>query len=471
MNTTIERQIDIKKYLTHLVRFWWLAVILGAFFATAVGGLKYMKDKKDNEILEQKIKQNAQTMGVVDTEKRIEEIKAGLDVVETQNVDLAIEYYRMMQQYNKYKNSSVNLSLNPYKVNKTTLYYMIKIDDEVEMEAEEKQILCNNISIAYMNYVNTGALGVDVADKVNLDAQYICELIKADKSSGDANVGNYFTITIKTNDKTEGLNEAIEESIVAYSPDITFEELKYSIVLVDKYNAVSVDDGLIDDIQGIQTDIYNASTRLATLKKSFTEDQLMCYNYAIGVVDVVEAEEDSEEQEETIPETITPAKLDIKFVIVGAILGVVIYCCLILMRFMFTSYVLAESGYQSMFNLRYIGKLTDKEDKDGLGMIAVKIALACKKDNINKLAFVGSNIAKISEESINALIKQLKKEKIEVEILDKVFFDGTLMTKLFDIGYCVFIEHTGKSKIMGVAELVSICDENSIKSYGVVDII
>lgn len=472
MNNNVERQIDIKKYFVHLLRFWWLAVLLAVLCGAALGGFKYMKDKKAYEELGNKLKQDAEE--VVDIEKRIEEAKETLNVVERQNVELAVEYYRLMQQYTKYKNSSVYLSQNPYKVNRTTLYYMVDLDESVEGEFEELQILKDNIVQAYVNYINTGAFSSEVADKVELDAKYVVELVTADKNGNTAYGQNYFKIMIINDENMEDMRDEIEDCVTKYGTSINDTLAKHSLVLVDEYNSIAVDNVLINDIQGVQTDIYNASTRLAALKKAFNEKQLMCYNDAIGVLDVIETEQDNmgsgDGSSKAPSETITEAHIQKKYVVIGMLLGLVIYCCIILARFLFTAYILAESGFQSMFGLRYLGKLSDNNDEDMLGMTAMKICLACRKDKVDRLAIISSEFANVSEEGIEALVNRLNKENIEVVKLERALVDGKSMSELFDIGRCVLAERTGKTKLAKLSNLVDLCNENSIGIYGVVDL-
>lgn len=472
MGRNVERQIDIKKYFVYLVRYWWMAVLLAAIFGAVLGGIKYMKDKRAHDEQEAKNNQLAQSVeNVVDVEERIERAKAKLDVVERQNVELAIEYYRLMQQYNKYKNSSVYLSQNPYKVNKTDLYFKVSLDPSVEGTFEEKQILTDDIVQAYVNYINSGAYSAYISVGDKLDAKYVIELVSAENNGNNALYGeNDFTVSVINDSNLLNLQEEVKECINDYGADITEALAKHSIELVDEYNAIVVDNELVNDIQVVQTDIYNASTRLAALKKAFSDEQMMCYNDAIGVVDVEEAEsETGDESLDIEPESVAKAEIQIKYIVIGMILGIAVYCCLILARFLFTSYVLAESGFQSMFGLRYIGGLADSDDENKLGMTAMKIYLACKKDKVQRVAVISSDFSNVAESELEALIGQLNKESVEAVMLESVLMDGKAMSELTNIGKCVFAERTGKTRIGNLAALVELCEENSVDMYGVVD--
>lgn len=472
MGRNVERQIDIKKYFVYLVRYWWMAVLLAAIFGAVLGGIKYMKDKRAHDEQEAKNNQLVQSVeNVVDVEERIERAKAKLDVVERQNVELAIEYYRLMQQYNKYKNSSVYLSQNPYKVNKTDLYFKVSLDPSVEGTFEEKQILTDDIVQAYVNYINSGAYSAYISVGDKLDAKYVIELVSAENNGNNALYGeNDFTVSVINDSNLLNLQEEVKECINDYGADITEALAKHSIELVDEYNAIVVDNELVNDIQVVQTDIYNASTRLAALKKAFSDEQMMCYNDAIGVVDVEEAEsETGDESLDIEPESVAKAEIQIKYIVIGMILGIAVYCCLILARFLFTSYVLAESGFQSMFGLRYIGGLADSDDENKLGMTAMKIYLACKKDKVQRVAVISSDFSNVAESELEALIGQLNKESVEAVMLESVLMDGKAMSELTNIGKCVFAERTGKTRIGNLAALVELCEENSVDMYGVVD--
>ncbi len=474
MRGNIERSIDIKKYIESLFRYWWMAVLLGGIFGILIGAFMFARDKKEYNQERDKISESIQLQEKVEVEERIEDAKSSLDVVEIQNVDLAVQYYRTIQQYKKYKDSSIYISQNPYKVNRTALYYKISLEPVSNLSIDEQKLLLGNIGLAYVQYINSGELATDVAEELGIDSRYIDELISTNIPLEGAGITNCFNVYIINDEQCEGLSEKVKNCIDAYCAEFSGTIEKHSVEVVDEYNAIVMDSSISSAIDSVQTDIYNASNRLTNLKKAFSDEQLAYYNESIGVVDSKDEDEESVESSVTgLKEELAklePAQIQIKNVALGVILGIVMHCCIILVYFMFTSKVLAESGYESMFGLRYLGKVTESEDDDRFGMLVVKIVLACKKNNIQKIALVGTDFGIVADNVVDELISKLGEQGIETQRLEHVRSDCNELSTLFGIGKCLLVEHTGKTKIKDLEEIVNMCNDNDIDIYGVIDI-
>ncbi len=474
MRGNIERSIDIKRYIESLFRYWWMAVLLAGIFGILIGAFMYARDEKEYTQERDKISASIQIQEKVEVEERIEDAKSSLDMVEIQNVDLAVQYYRSIQQYTKYKDSSIYLSQNPYKVNRTALYYKISIENISNLSVDEQKVILGNIVLAYVQYINSGEMATKVAEELGMDSRYIDELITTNYQMGEAGITNCFNIYVINDEQCKGLSEKVKNCIDAYCDEFSGVIAKHSVEVVDEYNAIVMDSSISSAIDGVQTDIYNASNRLTNLKKTFSDEQLAYYNESIGVVDSKNEDEEIVESsvaslEEELAK-LEPAQVQIKNVVLGVILGIVIHCCIILMYFVFTSKVLAESGYESMFGLRYLGKVTESEDDDRFGMLVVKIVLACKKNNIQKMALIGTDFGIVADNMVDELVSKLGEQDIETQRLEHVRSDCNELSTLFGIGKCLLVEHTGKTKIKDLEELVNICNDNDIDIYGVIDI-
>lgn len=458
----MEYGIDLKKYFLRLIRYWWVCIILAAVFGAALGGYKYIKDK--NNITESETNTEMQEE-ISDVKQRIAETKANFDAEELQNVELAVEYYKQLQQYNRYLESSIYVSQDPYNVSKTTLYYVIELDSSQHKNFDEAQRLTDNIATAYISHINHGTFLDKMAEKTGVSASYLSELIQA-KTDNSTNHVNFFRITFINDSDMDDISVYADEFINEYTSKVNDSFGKHSLKLVDTYTATVVDNSIMSAIQSMQADIYNASTRLVSIKKNFTTNQTLCYNDSILVVDAHNSQQDKDIDNETVNDISEGVNIDIQYILLGAILGIALYCGIILLLQIFSPYIVSQSGFQGMFGMRYLGVMSD----DSLGLIAMKIKLACKSDEADKVALVGSQINALPSEVIDNLTKQLEKENIEAVKLENVLMDGNEMSELFNIGKCIFIERTGSSRIKNVEELVGFCKENKIKMYGVADV-
>ena len=491
-----EYVVDLKKILIEVIRYWWICLLLAFFLGALLGGIKYAYDKKENKIKLQKLKiqqeKQEETESLVSIEQRIKEAKAELSAEEVINVELAIEYYKQIQQYKKYKNSSLYISLNPYNVNVTTLYFVVELDESVQGELE-KQLLIDNITVAYSNYVKNGEFAKELSTEFGVEDRYLSELISITNNVSSNDTKNYINITIVNVDGLENLPQEVEKSVRNYSEQLNSSLGKHKLNLVDTYNNTEVDTGILSDVQSVQLDIYNASNRLGTLKKNFTEDQLIVYNQAIGVVDIIEAEdEESKDNTDTleIKGAIKPAKLNILYVLLGIIVGVALYCGAIIFKIVFSKYVISMSGICLGYGLRHYGIIFAKEhfsktflkkieygellnisQEEAIQRVAANIMLTCKNKNKDKIALVSSDFENINFDIVEKIKKGLEDFGITAIVLKNVLDDSKGILELFEVGECVLVEKTEKTQIKKVDEFINICYENEINLYGMVDII
>lgn len=484
MNPYVEKQIELKKYFVSIMRYWWLAILVSVLCSTVMATFMYINEKQDNDKLRAELNSGSQATDDVN----VEEIKASLNMVDYQNVQLAVKYYELIKVYVKYKEESLYLSLDPSNVDKTIITYMIKLDDAEELSFEEQQVIKDNIVSSFVNYISTGTFANEIEKEIEIIPQYIQELVRASKNSTDSYSLDTFDITIINVKDLDDLSAYVKNNIENYAEDIEATFGSFSIQIIEEHDTTVIEDSLFDSIQGVQTDIYNATTRLNALMKNFTEEQLICYNDAIGVIDEMELEvEDTLEDELT--QNIQPAKLNIKYIIVGFILGLVLYCGLILVWFMFTSKVLAVSGFESMFGVKLFGVLLPESmygKKTSLlrkieygdlksvgystviGLLAIKVKAACK--GINKLAVISSDFDSINEDIYTSLKERLSSEGIELVEIKEALSDGKDLEKMISIGNCIALEKAGSTKIKNFAMLKELCTECDIKLHGVVNV-
>ncbi|MBE5946151.1 MAG: hypothetical protein E7259_04290 [Lachnospiraceae bacterium] len=486
MNPYVEKQIDLKQYFISLIRCWWLGVLVAVLCGMALATFIYVKDKNDNNRLREELYLEAQAE---DDELNVDEIKATLDAVELQNVELAVEYYRMIKQYAKYEENSIYMAQNPYKVDKTIITYMISLDVVEDLSFEGQQVIKDNIVSCLVNYVNNGGFSDVVEKYTGVEARYINELVSASKNGSDSYSLDTFDIYIINDDDLGDISEYVKSGLENYGAEINGVYGTFSIKTVEEYSLVEIDNSMVNAIESVQTDIYNATTRLNTVMKNFSEEQLICYNDAIGAVDLMVSEEEEAGEDNLSTPVITPAKFSVKYAVVGFILGLVLYCGLVLVWFMFTSKVLAVSGFESMFGVKLFGVLLPESmygKKTSLlrkieygdlksvgystviGLLAIKVKAACK--GINKLAVISSDFDSINEDIYTSLKERLSSEGIELVEIKKALSDGKDLEKMISIGNCIALEKAGSTKIKTFAMMKELCDECDVKLHGVINV-
>lgn len=473
MNINMERRLTLKRYFGYLIHYLWACVLLAALFGGMLGTYKYMSDRSE-----------AENSAVEYEDNQDEAMKAysRLSAEEVNNVEIAISYYEQMVEYNNYFNNSIYISQDPYNLNRTTYLYTVDLKNYRGTEIERPTIV-SDIMGAYIYYITRGDFITSLAEETGIEAQYVGELISA--TTGTDTLDGYFVVSIIDDERIGDIRQQVEELISDYKVDLGDGSISYTVNLVDVYKNTLVDDTIISANQSMQANLYNASTRLVSLKKAFSDDQSMYYTYRVHEIQ-------SKSGKAPVIADIEDVKVDIRFVVVGLIVGIVFYCAIVLFMQMQSAHVLDTFEFTDMFGLRFMGAVTNNKNgnshisllkkitygddlrmsyEDSLSFVALKLKLACKAEAVDKLALISSDFSMISEDRLKDLVSRLEKEGINTVKLDPILTNGENMERLFEINKCIVLEQTGKSRVKSLAKLMNFCAENGMGVYGVVDFV
>lgn len=466
-----ERIITIADLIKAIIRKLWVVVAAAVIFAAIFGGYKYVKDSK-----------SASTASETTSDMKV---KLSDDAQAEVNNVLTIKDNLDEQQ--KYADNSVLMQIDPYNESQVTLQYHYSSDNK-----DYSSDLLNS----YMSYVNNGGLSSDLAEAgVDLDVQYISELISCESNSdttGSVNSdGNNITLNSKSESfeiriihasksDCEAMAEKVSACMNAYQQQLNSRVGEHTLTLVDQSYSRVVDNSIMTYKYDRVNSIVGMQQRIKELKEKMTSDQTAVIDKYSK--DTKTASDDNISAVSEKKDADVHVSISKKYVLVGAVAGIVLSCLAIILLYIMRGTVNKAEDIRSLYNLRVMGELDGKKKKKGAlsgkdtgltpqeqkELLLANLKVACKKEAIEKLLISGSSIADVAVEVKDYLKTELKKEGIEVCITDSFLTSGKALEKLAEYDHVLLIEQIGSTRYEDLSAEIRICLEQQADILGTI---
>lgn len=470
-----ERIITIADLIRAIIRKLWVVVAAAVIFAAIFGGYKYAKDSK----------------AASNASESTTDMKVKLDGDAQAEVNNVLTIKDNLDEQQKYADNSVLMQIDPYNESLVTLQYHYSTDDK-----DYSSDLLNS----YMSYVNNGGLSSDLADAgVDLDVQYISELLSC-KSNSDTtgtsdSAGNNITLNSKSEsfeiriihtnkDDCEGMADKVISCMNAYQQQLTSRVGAHSLTLVDQSYSRVVDNNIMTYKFDRVNSIVSMQQRIKDLTEKMTADQNAVINKykKDAKSDTKVASKDDSSADPEAKNSDTHVSISKKYVVVGAAAGIILSCLAIIILYVVRGTVNKAEDIRSLYNLRVVGELEGKKKKgtalSGKGsgltpeqqkeLLSANLKVACKKEGIEKLLISGSSIAEIENGVKEYLTAELKKAGIEVCITDSFLTSGKALEKLAEYDHVLLIEQIGSTRYEDLSAELRICLEQQAEVLGTI---
>lgn len=463
-----ERIITIADLIRAIIRKLWVVVAAAVIFAAIFGGYKYAKDSK----------------AASNASESTTDMKVKLDDDAQAEVNNVLTIKDNLDEQQKYADNSVLMQIDPYNESLVTLQYHYSTDDK-----DYSSDLLNS----YMSYVNNGGLSSDLADAgVDLDVQYISELLSC-KSNSDTtgtsdSAGNNITLNSKSEsfeiriihankDDCEGMADKAISCMNAYQQQLTSRVGAHSLTLVDQSYSRVVDNNIMTYKFDRVNSIVSMQQRIKELKEKMTADQTAIIDqYGKDAKDAKKSGSGDEKKEEV------HVSISKKYVVVGAAAGIVLSCLAIIILYVMRGTINKAEDIRSLYNLRVVGELDSRKKKknalSGKGsgltpeeqkeLLLANLKVACTKESIDRLLISGTSIAEVPAEVKEYLVAELKKESIEVCITDSFLTSGKALEKLAEYDHVLLIEQIGSTRYEDMSAELRICLEQQADVLGTI---
>ena len=269
------------------------------------------------------------------------------------NVNTAIAYKQYLEEKLEYQKNSLLMQVDPSHVQKTDLTFLVRADDS------------NNVATIgniYRNLITSASLYDYVQKECNLESQ-VDELIYL-RNSGDVelskfgydlqlNESNILDIEIISDQAalSEAMADAVEKFIMEKSDYLQTTLGTHQIILINRSQGEIVDTDVANRQKECVQDLNILQTAYNALMLNFTTEQLNYYNF-------LTAEQDSGQNADVQIETnIAPAHLNIKYIIIGSLLCMVVYVLIVFVNYILNDKIRSSDDLQNFYSIPKIGEL------------------------------------------------------------------------------------------------------------------
>ena len=390
MNQQNDRVIKVKNVFAYIRKYIALVIVLALCGAVGLAGLCYLKNKREIDAEQSQ------------TPVKLEDMYEEFSETEKADISYALYSYDRMAEMEQYLDESLYMQIEPYHMQQKTYQFQIKLDVTLDT-VEERTEAQNQILSAYIAYIRNGGLADSVAESKELKGDYtaaqIKELLDVSYDSAMQTNGGLCLYVYGTN-LVPGLDELAKETLIQYAGELKNVE-KHTLVMTDTQTAVVRSDTIYNVQRTIYTERVNTKDRLKNAVDALSGNTLTYYN------GIVEDEKEQALKEEKLEEAGTTAdavpaphvdkKKLIKYGLVGGILGAAGSIVILLLCFMYSKVIVADTDYTLTMGMKLLGNISESEMQEQLGFVVAKILAACKKKEITKLALISSDMRNISE--------------------------------------------------------------------------
>lgn len=483
------REVSVKDLIkTILLKWRWM---IGGMLLCAVllNGFYYLKTKKAAE----STPASSQLSSKDSVEAKLTALKANLSEREVTEVMAAVKsyqnFYENYLQAIEYSENSIRMKLDASCVPTVRIDYYIDTHYEVVYPQIEKSDPVEDIIVAYSaGLVNESVFEAVCAEvEKKIESKYIRELFSVGQE-GKATL----SITALGEDREfcDAFTKVVTEKIEELTPGIqaTYGDFDIELSGVEYYERAH--NSLLAEQQTRSTGINNLRTYLGNADSMLSEKQKEYFSALLDETEKEIAETENEQEVLALETTASEIKtINIKYLLVGGILGILIVCMYGFFEYLFCPDIHTAQDIENNYPILVWGTLNKKKGKkrlfagidrwietvfDGVpkdeaekfDFICTNICVEIQKSGMNKI-FITSTCEDDWVEEIKTMLKARLSEKIEgIEVGKSIITDADAYQKFAFSDGVVLVEKTYRSRFRDIDRVAELCKNNSVKIIG-----
>lgn len=488
-----EKELCIMDYVWSVLLHWRRIMFFMILFAFSVAGLKYIKDIQTL----QTVKEN-----VVEKQLTVEEIEDKIKQLpekDKYSVRTAIDLIETLNKKNMYADSAAAMQLDCYNVDRIVLQYFIKTDIYTSelMHAYEEACLSPQAIDEIVQASGNTFMSNDVKDMIgfrnggnNRESSGISNTFSIEGETA------IFSITIRGVDRisAESTAEVIKNILDRYEVQAAKIFGSHSLILVSECYENGKDDSIESIQDSIDEDIYYLNERINVIKKGLLgEEAEEAVDDINSYITAIRKENENERTEKIVEdgESITKVSVSKKWILIGAILGVVFVCGLEFLYWIGNGRLNSVNELQQNFPVRILGVLEDRKIQKSFSkidgwiyklkdrnkkrlnrdqmfqMILSGIVVAAQKANIKEIYVTGTEIERKNVQSFLEKLKQAAEElEVKLVIGQSINIDSKAFFKMVRMGNVIIIEEVNVSIYQEIIRELQICEEQGVNILG-----
>lgn len=491
-----ERLLRITDLIEYVLKRWRLLLICMIIFGILLNGFSCLRSYQSMTALKNQD----------ETKEDLLQYEANLSEKEILEVRNSVDSYRIYKQsytdYLDYNTNSIKMQLDANAVSTQKMIYQIT----------SNQIDAINISEVFAEVIPNDDTCQKILEKVdwNVDIPYVKELITVtNMNAGFTSDSGQVTTNIVENSLTDNMSilvtvniiaenkddcavirDAIEEEVNSLINNLQDQFGKFDVKKISDLYGVKADDDLRQDQQNLVTSINNVNNSMQTLENNLTEDQKSYFSALID--EDVKLEESGNESSSDI-DSLQIQYINIKYIIVGAVLGAILSCLYIMCKFCVNRYLLSPNYVLDNLNSealvvctenKKIGKKNNIIDRriekafkndsalyiesGQLDMLYARIQIAIEKNHLRKIHLTSSLMSGEINQFILKLSEYLEKNNIEFSTGESIILNKDSLEKFSVADGVVFVEQINKSLLSEIDNEVSLCSKYDVQNLGFV---
>ncbi len=461
----MEREINLVDLIWTILFGWKQIICIGIIFAILISGMKFLSDTRSFNA-----KKN------MDIEKEKDDLQKN----ELEQVQSAKELAIQIDNYQEYLDTATLMQIDPYKKNILELQYYVDSDYIINYTKDYKREYTEDITFMYCTYIKGGEMSKKVLELTGLsiDQKDFRELLTVGQYKATITI----TITYPEADKLQIIAESMK-SLLSQKEEDYQQFGSHKLKLVNEFQNVIIDTSLIDKKYTIMNSITSLNTQLDKLKESMTPKQLYVFDEEITAdlgYEIIKVED-------------TKPSFNIKYMILGAFVGVFLICVLLVCKTIFTIKLQNSEEIRSLFGVRLFGEIGVSMEKRGflsvidkmllrlknrrkkklsieqqIKIISDNIALYCKQRGIECIYMTGSEYENADTNVLNRLKKELSRQNIKVKEGKNISYDVVSLQSCIEVGEILFVEQIGKSIYDEIYNEINLVREQKGNILGVI---
>ena len=463
------RIVSVTELLLELLKRIKLIAIVAIVFAIALGGYKYIKDKKSADI--------------TPTAVSVEEAEKSLTEEELEQVRLAEYTQTSLEKKQEYAEKSVLMQLDPYNVSTASIQFLIGTDNKEQL---------SDLKYAYYMYANDGQLLEDLkASGIKEETQYLDEIISYEDASihegndtntdvVSTNAGSTFSIKIKYTDQEscERLADDVVSCISDYVNTLSSKMYTHTVTMINCSYSNMVDSSVAQK----QSDCMTAITTLKDQTKQLT-DQLSTTQKLV-------LEKESQETSSATDRTADVEKVFIskKYICLGGVIGIIlaiIYIVIVYLlrgtinssndiKYLYNSRVLAEipvSGKNILYRKVREKLLKDSASNDresALELLVSNVKYECEKNDIHEMILAYACEDKYMQTWVEEVERQLETAGIKLCKVSGGLEQAQAVEEMSHLKNIVLVEKLSGARYETITREMEICMEHNMELMGIV---
>jgi len=467
----LEIDIDVKDLIWEFLRGWRVIVCCALIGSILMGAMSFAASYK-------KVNTPVVPNEVVTVNPTAQEVIDALTIDELPDVVAAVELKAQIDDKTEYLNSSTLMKVDPFLENRISLEYFVRGEDLATAKSSFANLVTNGMfgeelyTNELISFASDAESGMVVVEIIHVDAESckaLAEKVKTvwkDHTKTLKELGVVTDVTL-TN---EVQNVVVDEELHAFQ-DAYLKECMADQDTLAKMRA---------DMNGNQVSAYFHMWNMMYGEPAETEDAAET-NSAPEVVDSVPQAQKAK------------ATVDLKQVVIGAILGAVLAIVYLFVAYLLTGKLRTANEVEKLYSVKLLGTLEDTEQKkkafvgvdkmiyrlrhlgtknvskeEQVKLAAASVAILCQKKEVNTVYVSSSKLDAISTKVLEALRAELERKGITLQLGADILSDADALLAAAKIGNIVLVEKESKSAYKGILKCVQVCDNNHIDVLGMV---